>query len=106
MTADHSLISAASLHASVTNGGSNLVSKTAANQFVSATADFRLKIGADCINAATPDLTDIATNDDIAMTQRPNIWDIGAWELVQTWFLMEDSTMPVIIPVKKEMVSY
>jgi hypothetical protein len=68
-------------NAAIDNGG-NLYSKLAVNQFISATADFRLKTGADALNTAVTDTTDIPTSDDIAGTHRPIgiAWDIGAWE--------------------------
>jgi hypothetical protein len=68
----------------VTDNGNEQFSKTAANQFVSATTDFRLKAGADCTNNGTTDTTDIPTADDIFRTHRPqgNNWDIGAFETV------------------------
>jgi hypothetical protein len=61
--------------------------KTYANQFqntVDATRDFRLKAGADCINAGTTDTTDIPAAVDIVGTSRPqgSAWDVGCWELV------------------------
>lgn len=64
------------------DGGGNLFGKTAANQFVSGTVDFRLKQGADAINAGTTDTTDIPSADDLTKTSRPQgaAWDIGAWE--------------------------
>lgn len=67
-----------------TDGGGNLYGKTAANQFVSATTDFRLKSTADALNAGTTDTTDIPAADDIAKTHRPQNtnWDIGAFELI------------------------
>jgi hypothetical protein len=68
----------------VTDNGGEQFSKTAANQFVSATTDFRLKAGSDCLNNGTTDTTDIPTADDIFRTHRPqgNNWDIGAFELI------------------------
>lgn len=59
--------------------------KTYANQFqntANATRDFRLKTGADCIDAGTTDSTNAAT--DIAGTARPSgsSYDVGAWEFV------------------------
>lgn len=67
-----------------TDGGGNVFSGTAANQFVSATADFRLKSGSAALNAGTTDTTDIPSADDIAKTSRPQstAWDIGAWEFI------------------------
>lgn len=80
-TVDHSAFSATSL-ATVTSGTGNLLSRTAANQFVSATTDFRLMAGADCLNTGVTDTTDIPSATDIIGTTRPQgtAWDIGAWE--------------------------
>lgn len=66
-------------------GTSPLVSKTYANQFQNtsdATRDFRLKAGADCLDAGTTDSTNAAN--DIVGTTRPQggAYDIGCWELV------------------------
>lgn len=82
---DHSLFSAASLTGTnVTTGTGNLFSKTAANQFVSATVDFRLKAAADALDVGVTDTTDLAAADDIAGSSRPqgSAWDMGAWELL------------------------
>lgn len=67
-----------------TDGGGNLFSKVASNQFVNTSTDFRLKAGSDCINAGVTDTTDIPTADDIFGTHRPQgtAWDIGAQEFV------------------------
>jgi len=69
----------------VAGSTSNLVSKTYANQFtntVSTTQDWRLKTGADCINAGVTDTTNVPAANDIVVTARPSgaSWDIGAWE--------------------------
>lgn len=66
-------------------GSSNQASKTYASQFQAigdATRDFRLKSGADCINAGVTDSTNAAT--DIIGTARPSgaAYDIGCWEFV------------------------
>lgn len=78
-------------------GSSNQASKTYANQFVNtvnSTRDFRLKVGADCVDTGTTDTTDIPAADDIVRTSRPqgSAWDIGCWELVQStpWNLAMD----------------
>lgn len=68
-------------------GSSNQTSKTYANQFqntADATADFRLKTGADCIDNGTTDTTYNPGAIDIVGTSRPQgtAWDIGCWELV------------------------
>lgn len=77
---DHCVMSGSSL-AFATDNGSNLFAKTAANQFVSATVDFRLKAGADCINAATNDTTDVPLANDIFRAVRPSgFWDVGCFE--------------------------
>lgn len=60
-------------------------SLTYANQFqntAEATADFRLKTGADCLDTGTTDTTN--GTPDIAGTARPSgsAYDIGCWELV------------------------
>lgn len=61
-------------------GSHNQNSKTYSNQFVSTTADWRLKTGADCINTGNTDAT-FAPND-ISATARgaTTAGDIGAWE--------------------------
>jgi hypothetical protein len=82
---DHSLFSNASLTGTgTTTGTGNLFSKTASNQFQSTTNDFRLKTGADAINAGAIDSTYIPTQDDIIGTARPqsSAWDIGAFEYI------------------------
>lgn len=82
---DHSLFSAGSLTGTnVTTGSGNLFSKTAANQFTSATTDFRLKVAADALDVASTDTTDIASADDIAGSARPqgSAWDMGCWEFL------------------------
>jgi hypothetical protein len=78
----YSLFSNTTVGQGAVDNGNNLFSKTASNQFVSATTDFRLKTGADAINTATAALGDIPTADDIGRNPRPNgvAWDIGAWE--------------------------
>lgn len=63
-------------------------SEVFANQFVNVTSsgsDFRLKSGANCIDAGTTDTTDIPSAIDIVGTARPqgSKWDIGCWEYVQ-----------------------
>lgn len=67
----------------VTTGSGNLFLKTAANQFVSSTTNFRLKVGADALNTATTDTTDVPSATDILGRSRPQgaAWDIGAYEL-------------------------
>lgn len=58
-----------------------------ANQFVNsleASSDFRLKSGADCIDAGSTDTGDIPNSIDIIGTTRPQgtAWDVGCWEYV------------------------
>ncbi len=65
---------------SSTDGGSQQISKTFANQFVSTTTDFHLKAGADCINAGVVDTTNNPVGDDIFGLARGATWDIGADE--------------------------
>jgi hypothetical protein len=78
VTVDHSISDSAFLMDRAIDGGNNLVSKTLANQVISATADFRLKAGADCIHAAVNDLTDIPLGNDCYGAIRPSgLWDIG-----------------------------
>ena len=62
-------------------------SETFANQFqntTTASLDPRLKTGANCLDTATTDSTDIPAAIDVVGTSRPqgSAWDIGAWELV------------------------
>lgn len=85
VTVDHSLFSAGSLTGGgVTTGSGNLFSKVASNQFVDASANFRLQLGADAINAGTTDTTDIPSSTDVYGTTRPqgSAWDIGANEFI------------------------
>lgn len=78
---DHCVLSATGLGGFATNNGSNLFSKTAANQFVSTTVDFRLKAGADCLNAGAVDTADIPSSEDIFGTSRGAAnWDVGCYE--------------------------
>lgn len=68
-------------------GSSNQASKTYSNQFeniTDATRDFRAKTGADLLNNAATDTTNVPSGTDIVGTSRPQstAWDIGAWELV------------------------
>jgi hypothetical protein len=66
-----------------TDGGGNLLSQSASTNFVSTTTDFRLKLGASCVNAGVTDTTDIPLATDIVGVSRPqgSAWDIGAFEL-------------------------
>lgn len=65
-----------------TDAGGNLPSLVAANQFVDASTNFRLKRGSALINAAATDLTNIPAANDIFGVARPQSasWDIGAQE--------------------------
>jgi hypothetical protein len=61
----------------------NIVSKTAANQFTSLTGgseDFRIKAGADVINAGTRDQTNTNDLDIIGSARHQTTPTIGAWE--------------------------
>jgi hypothetical protein len=79
---DHCLFDTATPGGAAVDNGGNLYLKLAANQFISATADFRLKAGADALNTAATDTTNIPNSDDIAGTHRPVglAWDIGCYE--------------------------
>jgi hypothetical protein len=59
------------------SGAGNLFSKTAANQFISATTDLRPKIGAESIGNGAVDLTDIPTGVDFYRNVRGAVWDMG-----------------------------
>jgi hypothetical protein len=64
-------------------GTGSLVSKTFANQFQnigSGTEDFRVKAGADLINAGTPDATYTSNLDIVGTTRSLTTPTIGAWE--------------------------
>ena len=79
-TVSYSLTDAAAFDATgVTTGAGNLYSKTAANQFVSATSNWRLKYTADAANAGTSS----TFTTDILGTTRPQgpAWDIGPYEI-------------------------
>ena len=61
----------------------NLVSKTASNQFTALTGgseDFRVKAGADLINAGTPDATYTSNLDIVGSARSLTTPTIGAWE--------------------------
>jgi hypothetical protein len=65
------------------NVGSNQFSIVAANQFISATSDFHLKVGSVCLNTGIADPTDIPLSNDIIGYARPQGtggWSIGAAE--------------------------
>jgi hypothetical protein len=73
--------------ATISFGTSNQASKTYANQFAVTTdtgRDFKLILGADCVDTGVTDTTNIPAAVDAAGTSRPqgSAWDIGAWELV------------------------
>jgi hypothetical protein len=69
-----------------TDGGGNIFSLTAANQFISSTADFRITVGSSLLNAGSTDTSDVPSADDIYRTARPQgvAWDIGAYEYIAT----------------------
>lgn len=79
---DHCLFDTSSIGPGGLDSGGNLFLKTAGNQFISATNDFRLKAGADALNVGTTAITDIPLSTDIAGTHRPSgvAWDIGCSE--------------------------
>ncbi len=79
---DHCCTNAA-LFATCTDNGAEQLGKTAANQFVSATTDFRTKAFASCLDAGVTDLVDVLEGNDVFRTARPQnaAWDIGAYEL-------------------------
>lgn len=83
---DHCCLSATTVGSGGTDAGGNFFSKTASNQFLNASTDFRLKLGSDCIDTAVTDLVDIVSGDDIAESHRPfgAAWDIGCWEYLGT----------------------
>lgn len=80
---DHCATSASQAGRTFTDGGGNLLNQSASTNFVSTTSDFRLKLGASCINAGVTDTTDIPLATDIVGVSRPQgaAWDIGAFEL-------------------------
>lgn len=61
----------------LTDGGGNLYSAVATNQFISSTTDFRPKIGAATIGAGVVDTTHNPAGDDIFRVARGAVWDIG-----------------------------
>lgn len=79
---DHNGTDATKIANQGTDGGSELLSQTVANMFVSSTTDFRLKSGSPFINAGVADTTDIPTADDIYGTSRPQgtAWCMGCYE--------------------------
>ena len=82
---DHCVFSSATNGNNNTDNGGNLFSKTASNNFVAATTDFRLKSRtADCYNAGTVQSTYVPSLRDIAGTPRPQNgqWDVGCWEFL------------------------
>jgi hypothetical protein len=94
---DHCVSDATGIGSASTDGGSNLFSKTAANQFVSATTNFKLKAGADCINAGVVDTTDIPSGDDVFRTARGATWDVGAFELISAFSVTRDVGLPAAL---------
>ncbi len=61
-------------------GAHSIKSKTFANQFTSTTNDFRVKAGADLINAGTRDQTYTADLDIVKSARSTSTPTIGAWE--------------------------
>ena len=94
---DHCVSDATAIGPSATNGGSNLFSKTAANQFVSSTTNFKLKAGADCLSAGVVDTTDIPAGDDVFRTARGATWDAGAFELIIAFSVTRDVGLPAAL---------
>ena len=84
-SASYSLFSNSASGITFTNNTGNIFSASITNQFINASSDFRLKSGANAIDAGTTDTSDIPAAKDIAGTTRPSgtSWDIGAWEYVQ-----------------------
>lgn len=82
---DHCVLSGTIDTSFSTDAGNNLVSKTAANQFVSTTTDFRIKTGADAIGAGAVDTTDIPTADDFFRVARGASWDSGGAEFAASF---------------------
>jgi hypothetical protein len=65
-----------------TPGAHSLSSLTYANQFVSVTSDYRVKAGANLINAGTPDATNTGGVDIVGQTRSATTPTIGAWEYI------------------------
>lgn len=64
------------------SGTGNLVGKVATNQFVNATSDFRVKAGADLINAGTRDAANTSDLDILGQPRSTSTPTIGAHEYV------------------------
>ena len=103
---DHCATSVASFSTNdgCTDAGGNLFNKNIANQFINQVNNFRLKAGADCINAGRTDTVDIPSALDIFRTPRPQAgaWDIGAFEFVfpLVWLSALSSPPPAtILPI-------
>jgi hypothetical protein len=81
--ARNNLVNWASYPSGWTDTGT-LFSKTAANQFVGVGTDYKLKAGADALNAGFTDTTHIPSATDVYGTARPQgaAWDIGPHEMV------------------------
>ena len=77
---DHCVFSDTSVNTGATDDGGNLVSKTAANQFVNTATDFRIKTTADAHGAGVVDTSDIPTADDIVGDARGATWDAGCFQ--------------------------
>jgi hypothetical protein len=80
---DHCVCSSATIGAGCTDGGSNLLSQSAATNFIAPGTDLRLTLGASCVNAGVTDLVNIPLGTDIVGISRPQstAWDVGAFEL-------------------------
>ena len=67
-----------------TDAGGNLFGRNIANQFINQVNNFRLKSGADCINAGRTDTVDIPSALDVFRTPRPQAgaWDVGAVQTI------------------------
>ena len=76
-TADHCCTDVANFTGDAADGGGNLFSRVAANQFISETTDLRPKTGADGIGAGATDTTYNTVGDDIFENTRVVPWDIG-----------------------------
>ena len=76
-TADHCCTDVANFTGDAADGGGNLFSRVAANQFVSETTDLHPKTGADGVGAGATDTTYNTVGDDIFENTRVVPWDIG-----------------------------
>lgn len=81
---DHCITNQTSFGSNVTDVTGNLFSKAIANQFVSTTNNFKLKLGSDALDVGSTDPGSVAGSIDIIGTLRPQgtAWDIGAFEFL------------------------